>query len=111
MTTDILTSYDHQVTVVTADGSVLIADKDHNIDLFWAVRGGGSNFGPVTEFVFQLHEQRKTVYSGALIYPEHLLEPLLKVTQEWWSKGISGKEGMIQILTRGPPPERAVSIF
>ncbi|TDW18722.1 FAD-binding oxidoreductase [Kribbella kalugense] len=43
------------VQLVTADGSILRAAEDENADLFWAVRGGGGNFGVVTEFEFRLH--------------------------------------------------------
>ncbi|TEB04031.1 FAD-binding domain-containing protein [Coprinellus micaceus] len=53
-----------QATVVTADGSILTANDKDNEDLFWAIRGGGGNFGVVTEFVFELYPQRKTVFAG-----------------------------------------------
>ena len=42
--------------IVTADGAIVRASADENSDLFWAVRGGGGNFGVVTSFEFQLHE-------------------------------------------------------
>jgi FAD/FMN-containing dehydrogenase len=54
--------------VVTADGRVLRADAETNADLFWAIRGGGGNFGVVTRFQFRLHEVG-TVVGGMLLLP------------------------------------------
>lgn len=99
----------HQVEVVLADGSIVIANESENADLLWAVRGGGGNFGVCTEFVFRLHEQRRTVYSGALIFVEEQLEALLAVTQDWWSKGPYEKEAMFHFMAVAPPPLNKVT--
>jgi FAD/FMN-containing dehydrogenase len=54
--------------VVTANGELLRADADNHPDLFWAIRGGGGNFGVATRFQFRLHEV-DTVVGGMLILP------------------------------------------
>lgn len=54
--------------IVTADGQCLQIDADHHPDLFWAIRGGGGNFGVATRFKFQLHPV-DTVVGGMLILP------------------------------------------
>jgi UDP-N-acetylenolpyruvoylglucosamine reductase len=53
--------------VVTADGKLVIASAKQNEDLFWAIRGGGGNFGVVTSFEFKLHPV-KDVYGGPIFY-------------------------------------------
>jgi len=54
--------------VVTADGEARVASEAENSDLFWAVRGGGGNFGVVTEFEFALHEVGPIVQFGLLFW-------------------------------------------
>jgi FAD/FMN-containing dehydrogenase len=57
------------VELVTADGAVLRASPTEHPDLFWAIRGGGGNFGIVTWFEYQLHPLGPDVYAAAVIYP------------------------------------------
>ncbi|HEX7937333.1 MAG TPA: FAD-binding oxidoreductase [Paraburkholderia sp.] len=65
MTVDNLVSAD----VVTAQGELLRASAESNEDLFWAIRGGGGNFGVVTSFEFALHEVGPMVYGGLVVMP------------------------------------------
>jgi len=65
MTIDNLVSVD----VVTADGRQLIASERENTDLFWAIRGGGGNFGVVTRFEFGLHPVGPDVVAELLVFP------------------------------------------
>jgi FAD/FMN-containing dehydrogenase len=57
------------VRLVTADGSVLTVDRKQQPDLFWAIRGGGGNFGLVTEFEFDLHPAGPEVFAGLVVHP------------------------------------------
>ena len=54
--------------VVTADGKLLRASQDEHPDLFWALRGGGGNFGVVTSFEFRLHRVGPTVLAGPILW-------------------------------------------
>jgi hypothetical protein len=71
------------VDMVLADGSFVTANANQNQDLFWAVRGGGGNFGVVTEFTFKLHRV-DTMYAGPILYEISEAENVLR----WYSKFI-----------------------
>ena len=64
LTCDNLLSFE----VVTADGAVVTASAEENADLFWALRGGGGNFGIVTSFLYRAHPV-STVLGGLIVHP------------------------------------------
>ncbi|MBN3763832.1 FAD-binding oxidoreductase [Burkholderia sp. Ac-20365] len=75
MTVDNLISAD----VVTADGNLIRCSAESHEDLFWAIRGGGGNFGVVTMFEFQLHELGPEVFGGLVVLPmEQARDALVK---------------------------------
>ncbi len=72
--------------VVTADGRLVLTDEKHEPDLFWAIRGGGGNFGVVTSFEFKLHPLGPEVLSGLVVHPlaqaKDLLREYRRITSE-----------------------------
>lgn len=64
--------------VVTADGETVRASESENPDLFWALRGGGGNFGVVTSFEFKLHKMGPEVLAGLVVHPFADAEAVLK---------------------------------
>lgn len=68
------------VEVVTPSGDVMTASSDENADLFWAVRGGGGNFGIVTSFEFRLHRLGPELYFAAQFFA---IEEAPKVMRKW----------------------------
>ena len=71
------------VDVVTADGEFLKASATENADLFWAVRGGGGNFGIVTNFEYQLHPVGPTVLAGMVLHPMSQAREVLRFYREY----------------------------
>ena len=68
--------------VVTADGRLLVASDHENEDLFWALRGGGGNFGVVTSLEFQLHPV-KDIYGGPMFYELSEVETILRFYRDF----------------------------
>jgi FAD/FMN-containing dehydrogenase len=68
--------------VVTADGRVLTAGQDENPDLFWALKGGGGNFGLVTSLKFRLYPV-ESVFSGMSLYPLERARDVLDAYRDW----------------------------
>ena len=79
MTVDNLVS----VEVITADGQRVVASDKKNPDLFWAVRGGGGNFGVVTMFEFRLHPVGPEIVSGLIVFPIEQAKSVLKQYREF----------------------------
>jgi FAD/FMN-containing dehydrogenase len=70
------------VQLVTADGSILRAAEDENADLFWAVRGGGGNFGVITEFEFRLYQVGPIVQYGIAFWGQEQGAELLRAARD-----------------------------
>jgi FAD/FMN-containing dehydrogenase len=71
--------------VVTAAGEAVTASDKENADLFWAIRGGGGNFGVVTSFTFRLHEIGPDVFSGLIVHPLEAAGDVLRFYRDFAS--------------------------
>ena len=71
------------VDVVTANGELVRASADQNADLFWGVRGGGGNFGIVTEFEFKLNPVGPYVMAGPVFWPMEDAPEVLRFYRDW----------------------------
>jgi FAD/FMN-containing dehydrogenase len=90
--------------VVTADGQVLTASATENPDLFWALRGGGGNFGVVTSFEFDLHPVGPTVAAGPVFYPGDRAEEILRFYREFVKTVPDELTTFAGLLTAPPAP-------
>lgn len=92
-----------EADMVLADGSFVTVSAVQNKDLFWAIRGGGGNFGIVTSFKFQAHPV-KTVFGGPTLWPIEKTEEIM----DWYHKFIHNAEddlnGFIATLVIPGPP-------
>jgi len=92
------------VDIVTADGELRRASATENEDLFWAVRGAGSNFGVVTSFEFQAHPIGPMVMVGAIFYPLDEIKTLLPAWRDYVSAA-SNELSSVAITWSVPPHE------
>lgn len=96
------------VDVVLADGSFVTASAQEHADLFWAVRGGGGNFGVVTSFLFRLYPI-STVYGGPMLWPIAQAADVLKFWRDFILSApeeINGWFGFVTVPPAPPFPEQ-----
>ena len=88
--------------VVTAAGDFVTASETENPDLFWGLRGGGGNFGIVTEFEFRLHPVGPIVLAGPIFWPMEQAPAVLRFYREWCAE--APEELMTIAIHRKAPP-------
>ena len=98
MTVDNLVAAD----VVTADGELVRASAETNPDLFWAIRGGGGNFGVVTRFEFQLYPVGPEIFAGLLVFPGAEAGPILDSYRSY-STDMPDNLNVWAVLRKAPP--------
>jgi len=90
------------VELVTANGDVINASENENPDLFWALRGGGGNFGVVTSFEFKLYEVGPDVMVAQVFYPIKDAKEVLQFYREF-TKNASDELAGYALVVRVPP--------
>ncbi|HEX4486207.1 MAG TPA: FAD-binding oxidoreductase [Terriglobales bacterium] len=89
--------------VVLADGSFVVASADENPDLFWALRGGGGNFGVVTSFLFQAHPAQ-LVCAGPMLWELDQAADIMKWYREFIVQAPEDLNGFFAFITVPPAP-------
>jgi hypothetical protein len=89
--------------VVTADGQLRVASASRNADLFWAIRGGGGNFGIVTSFEFHLHPA-STLYAGPIVYPLEKAAEVLRLFRDFMRTAPRERSAFFAFLIVPPGP-------
>jgi len=89
------------VEIVTADGRILAAAEEQHGDLFWAVRGGGGNFGVVTSFEYRLHPVGPVVTGGFVAHPFERAREVLRFYRDV-TAGVPDEITMVAGLIHGP---------
>lgn len=89
-------------TVVTADGAVHEVSAASEPELFWALRGGGGNFGVVTSFTLRLHPVGPEVYAGLVVYPFAQARQVLRAWRDF-SEGAPDELSVWAVMRKAPP--------
>jgi FAD/FMN-containing dehydrogenase len=97
------------VDLVTADGELIHASDHENPDLFWALRGGGGNFGVVTSFEYNVHPVGPTVFSGIIAFPLPEAPRVLPRVQELMENA-SDDLSTVSVMITTPEGHKAVGI-
>jgi FAD/FMN-containing dehydrogenase len=90
--------------VVTAAGNVLRVSPDEHPDLFWAIRGGGGNFGVITRFEFQLHEVDPLVQLGLFFWPLEQGAEAMRLAREVVADMPTSVNAVVAALNAPPAP-------
>ena len=90
--------------VVVADGRTVTASATLNPDLFWALRGGGGNFGIVTEFTLRLHPVGPVVLGGMLMHPAEAAGPLVRFWRDFMLDAPDEVGSAVAFVTAPPAP-------
>jgi FAD/FMN-containing dehydrogenase len=90
------------VELVTAKGDLISASETENSDLFWALRGGGGNFGVVTSFEFKLHEVGPEIMAAKIFYPLEDAREVLEFYREFTSNAPDELAAYALVLTIPP---------
>jgi FAD/FMN-containing dehydrogenase len=88
--------------VVTADGCLVHASETENADLLWGLRGGGGNFGIVTQFEFSLHPVGPVLYAGLIFFSAEHDAQLMRLFREW-APNVPDEITAALNLTTAPP--------
>ena len=92
-----------EADVVLADGSMVVASADENSDLFWALRGGGGNFGVVTSFLYKAAPV-KNIFGGPTLWSLDRTEEIMKWYREFILQAPEELTGFFAFLTVPPGP-------
>jgi FAD/FMN-containing dehydrogenase len=87
------------IDIVIADGRLLRASETENNDLFWAIRGGGGNFGIVTSFEFRLHPIEPTVMFCGPAYPETRAREIIPLWRDFMATAPEQLSGLVEFST------------